>query len=106
MLDHLVKTKDKVGYLLENYPPLRDDDKKLWLAFLNVFCDMKIKLENDPNPYLVYKDIILNKDTPSFESLGRVRRKFQEVGKYVGEKRQERLEEASNVKDWAIETNY
>lgn len=67
---------------------------------------MKKNLEASQNPYEEYKKIILNPDTPSFESLGRCRRKFQEAGKYVGEKRQERMEESEAMRDWAILTEY
>ena len=103
MSEGLDTIKDKVGKLLEDYPVLRDSDKLLWLAYLNKEYDMfhKIGLES----YAILKEIIMDDNTPTMESIRRVRQKYQEEGLYVGEKRSKRLKEADRVKDWALQSS-
>ena len=105
MLKNLVKVKDKVEFLLKQYPVLRDDDKKLWLAYLNKYHNLRENLKSS-DPYESFKSIMLDPKTPTMESIRRTRQKFQESGKYLGEKRAKKLEEASNMKDWALENKY
>ena len=99
--EKLVTIKDTVGGLLETYPELRDSDKLLWLAYLNYKHSMKKIIGEDA--YFKLKAIVMDDSTPTMETIRRVRQKFQQNGEYVGEKRQERLAEAENVKSWAVE---
>ena len=41
MIKDIISIKDKVAYLLENYPATRDSDKMLWLAFMTIFRGLK-----------------------------------------------------------------
>lgn len=98
--EDLVTIKDTVGGLLETYSVLRDSDKLLWLAYLNYKHDMRNIIGEDA--YLKLKAIVMDDNTPTMETIRRVRQKYQQNGEYLGEKRQEKLAEAENVKDWAI----
>lgn len=99
MLEQLLTVRAKVGYLLDTFPPLRDNDKLLWLAYLNQFHGLRAKLGDES--YNVLKAIIISSETPSTESIRRVRQQFQEEGNYLGEKREKRLEEEKRVRKWA-----
>lgn len=90
-------TKDRVEFLLKNYPSTRDDDKKLWLAYLNLYCELADKVNKAKMPSEVFKQILLDEETPSTESIRRIRQKFQESGFYVGNKR-EKLLKAQKLK--------
>lgn len=98
MFKDLVLVKDKVEFILERYPETRDCDKKLWLAYLCIFCDLKDTIGY--GNYLKVKEIILSPKTCSMESVRRVRQKFQENKQYVGTKRAKKLEEQEKVKEW------
>jgi hypothetical protein len=99
MTEGLKTVKDKVGNLLEKYPELRDSDKLLWLAYLN--AEHKMRNVIGEAAYIRLKAIVLDENTPTMESIRRIRQKYQEDGLYVGEKRGDRLKEADKVKDWA-----
>ena len=67
-LDYL---EELVRETLKRDPKARDDDRILTLdIWVNVF---KV------NPYAPVKDVMRNKELPSQESLGRVRRRIQQV---------------------------
>lgn len=102
MVESLTTIKDTVGELLDNYPVLRDTDKLLWLAYLNYKHDMRNTIGEDA--YQKLKNIIMDENTPTMETIRRIRQKFQQNGMYLGEKRQEKLAEAENVKEWAVQT--
>lgn len=101
MLKDLVNIKDKVQYVLENYPKTQDNDKLLWLAVMVVNYDLREVLGE--NAYLNFKSWLLKNDIPTFESVTRIRRKFQEANLYVGTKRNHRLNEEGLVRDWATQ---
>ena len=62
--------EEMVRETLKRDPKARDDDRILTLdVWVNVF---KV------NPYAPVKDVMRNKELPSQESLGRVRRKIQQ----------------------------
>ena len=98
MIKDLVKAKDKVESLLKSYPECRDNDKLLWLAYLVVFHDLREILGEEA--YVKFRELLLNEDTVTMESIRRVRQKFQEEGKYVGTKRKHRLKEETEVRDF------
>jgi hypothetical protein len=97
MTESLVTCKEKVGHILNAYPETRDSDKTLWLAYLVIFHNLKNTLGEEN--YRVFKAIIMNDKTPTMESIRRIRQKFQEDGKYVGENRIDRLKESESVRD-------
>lgn len=98
MIKHIKTTKHRVYKLLEDYPTLRDCDKKLWLAYMNTYHGLR-----DHCDYMSFKKMLLDPKTPTMESVRRVRQKIQENGEFVGERRQQRMEEAKEVKQWALE---
>ena len=73
MMDTLIKMKEKVIYLLEKYPKLRDDDFLLVGAVYSVFYGVA-----NTDRFL---DVMKNheaKHLPSFETIRRTRQKVQE----------------------------
>src|SRR3972149_11755512 len=100
MLYDLITIKDRIGNLLEVYSELRDSDKKLWLAYLNRYHGLRDRVNSAKSPYEALRNIFLSDDTPSFESIRRVRQKYQEAGLFVGENRKERLNESKKVREW------
>ena len=92
--------KDRVELLLKNFPETRDNDKLLWLAYAVIHKDLRSVFKND-GAYRVFKSWLLSSDVPMFESVRRVRQKFQEGGKYVGNARRERMLSENNVRTWA-----
>lgn len=102
MLDSLKTCKDKVGYVLEEYPVVRDSDKLLWLAYLCKFHGLQETLGTIG--YQKLKKLIMNDSTPTMESIRRIRQKYQENGQFVGENRAERIAESEKVKEYINET--
>lgn len=100
MLEGLKNCKDKVGFILKRVPATRDSDRLLWVTYLNLFHDLRRRMDNSKDPYETFKRVVLDKDTPPMESIRRVRQKFQEGGQFIGKHRTERLEEAERVKKW------
>lgn len=69
-MSRLDNLEDMVRETLKRDPKARDDDRILTLdVWVNIF---------HVNPYAPVKDVMRNKDLPSQESLGRVRRRLQE----------------------------
>lgn len=101
MLKSLINNKERVAYILERHPVTRDCDKTLWLAYMVFYHGLKGTLEKSFDPYSDFRALLLDKKVPSFESLARIRRKFQEAGQYVGTKRDVRGKEESEVREWA-----
>jgi hypothetical protein len=100
MTDGLKTVKSVVGSLLEQCPELRDSDKMLWLAYLNVEHNVGNVIGWDA--YSKLKAVLLDERTPTMESVRRIRQKYQESGLYTGKKRKERMKEAVSVRDWAL----
>lgn len=94
-------TKDKVESILENHPSTRDNDKFLWLAYMNKHHDLRKTLGVDS--YDKLKKILLEKEVPLFESVRRVRQKLQQEGKYHGKKRKNRMHLEKEVRNWTRE---
>jgi len=70
-MSRLNNLEEMVRETLKRDPKARDDDRILTLdIWVNVF---KV------NPYAPVKDVMRNKELPSQESLGRVRRRIQQV---------------------------
>lgn len=94
----------RVKALLDKYPFLRDNDKKLYLSYLNSFHNLRDRIKSNPeNSYETLKEIILNPDVPMFESVSRARRKVQEkFSNLRGLSYSKRKESAEVVKDWSV----
>jgi len=91
LVERLKTTKERVEYILENYPETRNDDLYLWLIYVRLF-DKVLSKYIRRIPYGVIK----RATRP--ETLSRVRRKIQEEGRLLPTdpkvlKRRRRLEE-------------
>lgn len=90
--------EDMVREVLKKDPVARDDDRILTLdVWVNIF---KI------NPWSPVAEVMRNKDLPSQESIGRVRRKIQQKDESLrGSKQKEkiRLEAQKDYLDYARE---
>jgi hypothetical protein len=78
--------KDRVEYLLKQYKPLRDDDKKLWISYLITYHHLQEKMNTSDEPYDALCTILLD-EAPAIESIRRCRQILQEKGLYLEEKR-------------------
>lgn len=96
MSESLTTCKDKIESLLIKYPETRDSDKLLFFAFLVEFHDLEMNIGRTACE--VFRGILMDEETPSMETVRRIRQKFQEEGHYCGEKRKERLEEEVEVR--------
>lgn len=96
--NELRTTKSKVETILYEHPDTRDNDKYLWLAYMNKYHSLRALLGEEA--YKALRFIILHPRTPLFESVRRVRQKLQEEGKYLGKKRKQRKNAEQDVRDW------
>lgn len=103
MIKDIERVKDKVEYLLQEYPHTRDSDKSLWLGYLKVFHEADKKLQMAEDPWGALIRLIHSPECCTMESVRRVRQKFQEQGMYLGTKRQERVTEAEAMRDYVKE---
>ena len=100
--DGLITVQDKVQALLEDYPMLRDSDKKLWLAYMVKCPGLRITMKAASNPYESFKRLLLDDSTPTMETVTRARRKIQEKNPALrGEGYKTRHDESENVKAWS-----
>jgi len=102
MLGDIKRVKDRVEAILKGYKVTRDSDKQLWLAYCVAFCGLKDVLR----PGMEYEDFklwLLQPGVPMFESLSRARRMIQEQNPELAGKKEERMEEANNVKNYALQ---
>lgn len=94
--------EERVKHLLIHRPILRDNDKALWLVYLNRFHDMRSRVEKSASPYIEFRTILLNPKTPMFESISRARRKIQENHPELrGKSYTKRKESAEVIREWA-----
>lgn len=70
LVSKLKTVKERVEYVLRNYPESRNDDFYLWLIYVRLFCKELAKYI-DFIPYNVLKK------APKFETIRRVRQKIQ-----------------------------
>ena len=70
-MSRLKTLQDKVEYCLEKYPICRNDDKILIPTVYKLFYDFDVTVHTA-------KDLLLDKNLPSFETITRCRRKIQE----------------------------
>jgi hypothetical protein len=98
MLTDIKKVRGKVIELLDEYPNTRDSDKLLWLAYLVTYHDLRNVIGD--LAYTRMKEIVMDKNTASMESIRRVRQKIQEDGLYLGTKRKQKKEESKVVREY------
>ncbi|MEO0252000.1 MAG: hypothetical protein ABIM44_07160 [candidate division WOR-3 bacterium] len=71
--EKLKTIRDRVLYVMENYPETRNNDLYLWLIYVRLF-------DNDLSRYIKFIPYQYIKSAVSFETISRVRRKVQEEG--------------------------
>lgn len=98
MLEDIEKVKDQVAYCLEHYPDTRDNDKLLTLGIYALFYGLKKSLGQDA--YNKFREWLLSNEVPANESITRCRRKFQEDGKWRGEKYELRQDEEGVIREY------
>ena len=98
IVTQLTTSKDRIEFLLKNYPSLRDDDKKLWISYLVMFHGLQDILMM-PQPFDALCNLLLTQDVVKAESIRRVRQKLQEQGSYKKNKKVELQKNAYNVKN-------
>ena len=76
LFDEMKKIKDRVRFLLEKYPELRDDDTRLYATYISFQLGGKNKLMEISGYNLLIK--IAQNEVSHFESVRRVRSKLQE----------------------------
>lgn len=70
---------EKVEQIMVKYPETRNCDKLLWLAYMKIFGSLGEVM--DQQTYSMFRALLLQETTPTFESLSRARRKIQEDNK-------------------------
>lgn len=95
MSEAIETCKSKVENVLLKYPDTRDSDKLLWIAYLVKYHGLRNIL--DDYAYAAFKAMVMDENTPTVESITRIRRKFQEQGKYEGNNRAQRMSEQHSV---------
>lgn len=95
MIDRLKTLQGKVEYILETYPITRDDDAMMVCAVYGLFYDIDM---NTP-----FKMVMTKHNLPSFETIGRCRRKAQaENPNLRGKRDKERLEFQKDYVEYAL----
>ena len=79
----------RVAVLLGTRKYLRDDDKKLWIAYLEKNHNLRSVLGEEA--FKAFSQIM--ETCPSYETVRRSRQKLQESGKYLGANRKKRIQE-------------
>lgn len=87
--------KSRVQFLLEKYPPLRDDDFRLYASYVSFQVGGKSKLE-EMSAYSLLT-LLANGELAHFESVTRVRRKLQEQEPKLRGANYEKRKEGANV---------
>ena len=100
--DNMRSTKDKVRYVLENHPNTRNSDAELIIMVW--WCFNRDAFQTINGKWYIQVQEILYLDKP--ETIRRVRQKFQEQGKYVGEIKEERLQRAENIRKTINDFNW
>lgn len=93
----LTTVYDEVKHLLRTKTELRDNDKLLWLEYIEKFTSVSSAVKT--GDWSLFKSSILDVNTPMFESISRARRKIQEDYPYLAGNKIKRLEIEKEVKD-------
>lgn len=93
LFEQMTQIKERVRFLLEKYPVLRDDDTRLYATYLSFQLGGKTALEK-MSAYALLTEIA-NGNLTHFESVRRVRSKLQEQEESLrGEKYEQRHQHA------------
>lgn len=91
--------KSKVEYILSTIPDTRDDDTLLALqVWHHLRSDLFLSLEGREGLYIRAKDLL--DYLPNHDHISRIRRKFQEEGKYVATKPEVLRQRQKAVPEW------
>lgn len=82
MLEGYLTNKKKVWKVMETHPATHDSDKLLWLAFLCIHHNLQGVIGKAT--YVKLRALIMDEDTPTMETVRRIRQKFQEEGHFRG----------------------
>lgn len=96
VIDELKTCLGLVEKILENYPDTRDCNKALYCRYLKEFTRVKWFYGDIDD----LRAIICEPDMPNMESLTRLKRLIQAEGRWVGEKRQNRLKGEQQVREY------
>lgn len=101
----LNNTRTKVEKILEEHPECRDSDNRLWLTYLTLHHSLRKNMIDKPE--LAFETLVLtlmDKETASFETISRVRRKIQGDGKFLAKEgvRKGRSKNQENVSNWSL----
>ena len=97
LFDQMKTIKDKVKFLLESFPHLRDDDFKLIATFYK-FTVSKDRLES--MTALEFLQMFASGQLPHSESIRRDRQKLQEKNEHLqGERYKQRQEDGRKTKE-------
>lgn len=98
--DNVEAVTERVASLLKENHSLRDDDRKLWITYLDRYYHLSSIL--GPEAFETFQ-IILEK-CPSYETVRRSRQKLQESGKYLGNNRKKRNQELEELREYSRKT--
>lgn len=96
-IEQLISSRERIEFLLRNYPSLRDDDKKLWVSYLVMFHRLQDVLSR-PLPFEALCAMLLNENVAGTETIRRIRQKIQHQGQYERTASNEVVSRAFNVK--------
>ena len=95
-MGRLKNMQDKVEYVLRKHPVTRDDDRMLICAVYSYFYDVDLR---EP-----FGNVLTNGKLPSFETIGRCRRKAQEEHEELrGKRDKERIERQKDFIEYATQ---
>jgi hypothetical protein len=94
----LKRITKRIEKLLKEEPGLRDNDKLLWLTYNNIYNNWSEKY--GAKFYNIIEKLILDSDTPIFESVSRARRIIQERNNSLAGEKFKRIKEAESVRKW------
>jgi len=87
-INDLISCKDRVMYILENWEDTRDSDKLLYLAYMNLFHNLREDITCSDNPYKILKERTM--EAYSFDTIRRNRQLIQAKGLFQGKHRKEK----------------
>lgn len=91
--------KDRVEHILRTIPETRDDDTLLALqVWHHLRSDLFLSLEGKEGLYIRAKDLLDH--LPNHDHISRIRRKFQEEGKYPATRPAIIAQRSRSQKDW------
>ena len=91
--------KEQTEYILKNYPSSRELDELLWWLVLKTFYPDLAKLFGEgANKGYIPKEVL--EKVPRFETVSRIRRKFNEQGMYLPKDKEVRARRRRYEEHW------